>query len=33
MPRIAKAKKSDRETHVSINNIGEYVLFPAETIH
>ncbi len=23
----------DRETHVSINNVSEYVVFPAETIH
>ncbi len=23
----------DRETHVSLNNIGEYVVFSAETIH
>ncbi len=23
----------DRETHVSLNNVGEYVIFPAETIH
>ncbi len=23
----------DRETHVSLNNIGEYVVFPALTIH
>ncbi len=23
----------DRETHVSLNNNGEYVIFPAETIH
>jgi hypothetical protein len=23
----------DRETHVSLNNIGEYVVFPAETVH
>ncbi len=23
----------DRVTHVSLNNIGEYVVFPAETIH
>jgi hypothetical protein len=23
----------DRETHVSLNNIGEYFVFPAETIH
>jgi hypothetical protein len=23
----------DRETHVSLNNIGEYVVFPAQTIH
>jgi hypothetical protein len=23
----------DRETHVSLNNIGEYVVFPAHTIH
>jgi hypothetical protein len=23
----------DRETHVSLNNLGEYVFFPAETVH
>jgi hypothetical protein len=23
----------ERETHVSLNNVGEYVVFPAETIH
>ncbi len=23
----------DIETHVSLNNIGEYVVFPAETVH
>jgi hypothetical protein len=23
----------DRETHESLNNVGEYVVFPAETIH
>jgi hypothetical protein len=23
----------DRETHVSLNNVGEYVVFPAETVH
>jgi hypothetical protein len=23
----------DRQTHVSLNNIGEYVVFPAQTIH
>jgi hypothetical protein len=23
----------DRETHVSLNNVGEYVVFPAEIIH
>jgi hypothetical protein len=23
----------DRETHVSLNNVGEYVVFPAQTIH
>jgi hypothetical protein len=23
----------DRETHVSLNNVGEYVVFPAETAH
>jgi hypothetical protein len=23
----------DRETHVSLSNVGEYVVFPAETVH
>jgi hypothetical protein len=23
----------DRETHVSLNNVGEYVVFPAQTVH
>ncbi len=23
----------DRETHVSLNNVGEYIVFPAETVH
>ncbi len=23
----------DRETHVSLNNIGEYVVFPTQTVH
>ncbi len=23
----------DRETHVSLNNVGEYVVFPAETVN
>ncbi len=23
----------DIETHVSLNNVGEYVVFPAETVH
>ncbi len=30
---IPRNQCCERETHVSLNNVGEYVVFPAETVH